>query len=66
MQPIHDLAKATIDYPDIKLSYETVSHKKVSVNEVPVNEVPVNENKIVELRDRYSSPLSVFYLEFGK
>jgi hypothetical protein len=46
MQPIHDLAKATIDYPDIKLSYETVSHKKVSVNEVPVNENKITGNKI--------------------
>lgn len=43
MQPIHDLAKATIDYPDIKLSYETVSHKKVSIHETPGNKIPGNK-----------------------
>lgn len=47
MQPIHDLAKATVEYPDIKLSYETVSHKKVSVNEVAVSENKITGNKVV-------------------
>lgn len=74
MQPIHDLAKATIEYPDIKLSYETVSHKKVSVNVVPGNEhkitavaIPPGKKHILWTTAIPQSTVGVAYLiELGK
>jgi len=67
MQPIHDFRSIIGRYPEIKLSYETISHKKVSGDETISVAIPPGKKHVLWTTVRPGTANGVAYLlELGK
>lgn len=67
MQPIHDFNSIIKGYPNIKLSYETVSHKKVSAPGLVSVAIPQGKKHILWTTVRPGTAEgTVYLLELGK